>query len=182
MFFLFCFRVKDYIAGGLSSKIKDPDGGIHLAKAKAGLGLMEEINAKKLKENFPMDGFTEDLNILPAISFGTIWRYMIEESDAKRQLSTAKPLVKGYNFFFKSGHVLSIKCRESDEKFYVKSQVLPSMKKNVLYNCYYCRKFWRRIKKELWLNIIIAHPQLILNQLNQKKEMVIQCQLNCYHR
>ena len=121
MFCLLCFRVKDYIAGGLSSKIKDPDGGIHLAKAKADLGLMEEINAKKLKENFPVDGFTEDLNILPAISFGTIWRYMIEESDAKKQLSTAKPLVKGYNFF-KSGHVLSIKCRESDGKFYVKSQ------------------------------------------------------------
>ncbi|CAH3139891.1 unnamed protein product [Porites lobata] len=108
----------DYIAGGLSSKIKDPDGGIHLAKAKASLGLMEEINAKKLKENFPVDGFTEDLNILPAISFGTIWRYMIEESDAKKQLSTAKPLVKGYNFLN-----LAI-------------QVLPSMKKTVLYNCY----------------------------------------------
>ena len=60
---------------------------------------------------------------------------MIEESDTKRQLSTAKPLVKGYNFF-KSGHVLSMKCRESDGKFYVKSQVLPSMKKTVLYNCY----------------------------------------------
>lgn len=134
-YFFFRFRVKDYIAGGLSSKIKDPDGGIHLAKAKASLGLMEEINAKKLKENFPVDGFTEDLNILPAISFGTIWRYMIEESDAKKQLSTAKPLVKGYNFF-KSGHVLSIKCRESDGKFYIKSQVLPSMKKTVLYNCY----------------------------------------------
>lgn len=127
MFCLLCFRVKDYIAGGLSSKIKDPDGGIHLAEAKADLGLMEEINAKTLKENFPVDGFTEDLNILPAISFGTIWRYMIEESDGKKQLSTAKPLVKGYNFF-KSGHVLSIKCRESDGKFYVKSQVIPSMK------------------------------------------------------
>ena len=60
---------------------------------------------------------------------------MIEERDAKRQLCTAKPLVKGYNFF-KSGHVLSIKCRESDEKFYVKSQVLPSVKKTALYNCY----------------------------------------------
>ena len=61
---------------------------------------MEEINSKELKEFFPVDGFTEDLTILPAISFGTIWRYMIEESDAKRQLSTAKPLVKGFIFFF----------------------------------------------------------------------------------
>ena len=32
---------------------------------------------------------------------------MIETCDAKKQLSTAKPLVKGFNFF-KSGHVLSI--------------------------------------------------------------------------
>ena len=38
---------------------------------------------------------------------------MIEENDAKRQLSTAKPFVKGYNFF-KSGHVLIVKCREYD--------------------------------------------------------------------
>ena len=84
MVFFFHFRVKDYIAGGLTSKIKDPDDGIHLVKAKASMGLMEKINAKELKENFPVDGFTEDLNILPAISFGTIWRYMIEESDAKK--------------------------------------------------------------------------------------------------
>lgn len=48
------------------------------------MGLVEEINAKELKENFPVDGFTEYLNILPAISFGTIWRYMIEESDAEK--------------------------------------------------------------------------------------------------
>ena len=52
MWLFFRFRVKDYIACGLSSKIKDPDGGIHLAKAKASLGLMEEINSKELKENF----------------------------------------------------------------------------------------------------------------------------------
>ena len=43
------FRVKDYIAGGLSCKIRDPDGGIHLAKVKAGLGLMEEVDNNKLK-------------------------------------------------------------------------------------------------------------------------------------
>ena len=131
----FFLRVKDYIAGGLHDKIKNPDGGIHLARVKAGLGLTEEISVKTLKENFPSDGFTEDLSILPFISFGTIWRYMIEESDAKKPLSTAKPLVKGYNFF-KSGHVLTVKCREYDGKFYVTSKVLPSMKKSVVYNCY----------------------------------------------
>ena len=35
----------------------------------------------------------------------------------------------------KSGHVLTVKCREYDGNFYVKSQVLPSMKKTVVYNC-----------------------------------------------
>ena len=82
-----------------------------------------------------MDGYTDDLSILPHVKFGAIWRYMIEDSDAKKQLSTAKPLVKGYNFF-KSGHVLSIKCKEFDGKFYVKSHVLPSMKKTTSYNCW----------------------------------------------
>ena len=118
------FRVKDYIAGGLNCKIRDPDGGIHVAKVKAGPGLMKEIDNNKLNVNFPVDGFTSDLSILPAISLGTIWRYMIEENDAKRHLSTAKPLVKGYNFY-KSGHGHGLK-----------SQVIQSMKKIVLYNCY----------------------------------------------
>lgn len=54
-----------------------------MAKVKGELGLMEEVNAKKLKEKFPGDGFTADLSILPVLSFGSIWRYMIEESDAK---------------------------------------------------------------------------------------------------
>ena len=66
------FRVKDYIAGGLSCKIRDPDGGIHLANVKGALGLMEEVDNNKLKVNFPVDGFTEDLSILPAVSFGGI--------------------------------------------------------------------------------------------------------------
>lgn len=95
---------------------------------------MDGVNVKYLKENFPVDGFAEDLSILPAITFGTIWRYMIEQSDTKKQLSTAKPLVKGYNFF-KSGHVLTVKCREYDGKFYIKSQVLPSTRKTAVYNC-----------------------------------------------
>ena len=62
---------------------------------------------------------------------------MIEESDARKQLSTAKPLVKGYNFF-KSGHVLTVECREYDGKFYVTSKVLPSMKKECFLQLLYC--------------------------------------------
>ena len=59
----------------------------------------------------------------------------IKMCDAKKQLSTAKPLVKGFNFF-KSGYVLSIKCQKLNDHFYVKSQVLPSMKKSKLYSCF----------------------------------------------
>ena len=40
------------IAGGLSSKIKGADGGIHLTKAKESLGLMEEINTRNAKKTF----------------------------------------------------------------------------------------------------------------------------------
>lgn len=40
-------------------------------KNKASLGLVEEINAKVLKENFLVDGFAEDLNIhIISISYG----------------------------------------------------------------------------------------------------------------
>ena len=88
-----------------------------------------------LPSSFPSDGFSENLSVLPQISYGVIWRYMIETCDAKKQLSTAKPLVKGFNFF-KSSHVLSIKCQKLNDHFYVKSQVLPSMKKSKAYSCF----------------------------------------------
>lgn len=88
-----------------------------------------------LPSSFPSEGFSENLNVLPQIHYGVIWRYMIETCDAKKQLSTVKPLVKGFNFF-KSGHVLSIKCQKLNDHFYVKSQVLPSMKKSKPYSCF----------------------------------------------
>ena len=97
--------------------------------------MLGSIDAKNLTDNFLSDGYTDDISILPHVKFGAIWRYIIEDSDAKKQLCTAKPLVKGYNFF-KSGHVLSIKCKEFDGKFYVKSHVLLSMKKSTSYNCW----------------------------------------------
>ena len=53
---------------------------------------------------------------------------MIEAIDAKKQLSTAKPLVKGYNFY-KSGHVSSVFVCLHENKWFIKSKVLPSMKK-----------------------------------------------------
>ena len=59
---------------------------------------------------------------------------MIEGVESKKQLSTAKPLVKGFNFF-KSGHVLYIGYLH-ENFYYIKSQVLPSMKKEKVYTCF----------------------------------------------
>ena len=52
--------------------------------------------------------------------------------DSKKKLSTAKPLVKGFNFY-KSGNVISISVLKKSGEDYFKSQVLPSMKKNLIY-------------------------------------------------
>ena len=68
---------------------------------------------------------------------------MVACMKAKRQLSTAKPPVKGFNFF-KSGHVLTVKsCAKPDTmRTYIKSLVLPSMKKTSAYSCYIILKKW----------------------------------------
>ena len=55
--------------------------------------------------------------------------------DAKKQLSTAKPLIKSFNFY-KSGHVLTMKSSNEDTRSYIKSQVLPSMRKTSAYLCF----------------------------------------------
>ena len=60
---------------------------------------------------------------------------LLKELKVKKQLSTAKPLVKGFNFF-KSGHVLYIGYLHESGKHYIKSQVLPSMKKDKVYTCF----------------------------------------------
>ena len=53
----------------------------------------------------------------------------------KKQLSTAKLLVKGFNLF-KSGHVLYIGYLNENRKHYIKRQVLPSIKKDKVYTCF----------------------------------------------
>lgn len=52
----------------------------------------------------------------------------------KKQLPPAKPLVKGFNFY-KSSNVVCIPLIKQNGKNYIKSQVLPSMKKNLVYHC-----------------------------------------------
>ena len=128
-------RVKDYINSGLAAKnLRDPDGGIHLARKKAQLGILEVVEPD-VKTRFPNEGFSENLEGLPEVNFKTIWTYMVACLDAKKQLSTAKLLVKAYNFY-KSGHVLNVKSCEKDHRAFVKSQGLPSMKKTTAYTCY----------------------------------------------
>ena len=131
------FRVKDYIKSGLASKkLLDPDGGVNIARKKAELGVLDVVEPE-LTATFPSEaeGFTESLSDLPIVNFKTIWTYMVASLDAKKQLSTAKPLVKGFNFY-KSGHVLVVKSINKDNRTYLKSQVLPSMKKTSAYSCF----------------------------------------------
>ena len=52
--------------------------------------------------------------------------------ELKKQLSTEKPIVKGYNFY-KSGHVLQIFSKKEKNKHYVLSKVQPLMKKGKVY-------------------------------------------------
>ena len=89
----------------------------------------------QITDLFPKGGYHDDLSNLPDVNFGTVWKYMIESSNAKKQLSRAKPLVKGFNFF-KSGNVVKVSVCCRDNKSFLKSQVLPSMKKSSIYNCY----------------------------------------------
>ena len=129
-------RIKDYIKSRLAIKhLRDPDGGIHLARKKAQLGEIEEAEPD-VKTSFPTKAFSDSLNSILLITFKAVWTYMVACMKAKRQLSTAKPPVKGFNFF-KSGHVLTVKsCTKPDTmRTYIKSQVLPSMKKTSAYSC-----------------------------------------------
>jgi hypothetical protein len=64
--------VNNYIKNGLDSKyLRDPDGGVHLLKKKAQLGILD--NAEPEPSNtFPKEGFSCDLHDIPKVTFGTI--------------------------------------------------------------------------------------------------------------
>jgi len=129
--------VNDYMKSGLDRKyLRDPDGSLNLIRKKARQGVLTESGPREQDiASFPKDGYSVDLSNAPKVSFGTVWRYMIENVACKKQIATAKPLVKGYNFFM-SNHVISMYHLAKDGKHYIKSQVLPSMKKSSVYTCY----------------------------------------------
>ena len=76
--------------------------------------------------------FEADLNCLPKFQHSFLFKFMIEDVELKQQLSTEKPLVKGY--MFKSGHVLQMFAKQQGQIFFVLSKVLPSMKKGKVYS------------------------------------------------
>ena len=89
----------------LKGKLVDPDGGINIAKKKAQLGLYENISPESLK-GFPSEGYTDELSDVPHVDYNMIWKFMVQNV-AGKGTSTAKPLVKGYNFF-RSRHVVKL--------------------------------------------------------------------------
>ncbi|XP_029207043.2 uncharacterized protein LOC114970731 [Acropora millepora] len=128
-------RVKHYVDHKLDAKyLRDPDGGINVLKKKAAAGLLDQTSPTDVS-SFPTEGYSTNLSKIPKVTFGTWWKFMIDSMEFKKQLSTAKPLVKGYNFFM-SNHVLSSYHLCKDSKHYIKSKVLPSMKKKMVYSCF----------------------------------------------
>lgn len=57
---------------------------------------------------------------------------MIEDVEQYRQLSTEKPVIKGFSLF-KSGHVIQMYSKQEDDVFFVRSKVLPPMKQGKIY-------------------------------------------------
>ncbi|XP_022809544.1 uncharacterized protein LOC111346525 [Stylophora pistillata] len=74
-------RYNDYVKGGLHLKtLRDPDGGVHLARKKVLLGLIDEVDPPHVTDIFPKDGFHEDLTDLPHVNFDIDFR---DEKDPK---------------------------------------------------------------------------------------------------
>ena len=106
----------------------------NVLKKKGEASLLDQTAPTEIK-SFPTEGYSTILSKMPKVTFGTVWKLIIDSTEWKRQLSTVKSLVKDYNFFM-SKHVLSAYHQNKDAKHFIKSQVLPSMKKKMVYTCY----------------------------------------------
>jgi hypothetical protein len=134
-----------------TNNLRDPDGGIHLARKKAELGVIENVEAE-VKTSFPTEGFNDSLDGLPLISFKAVWTYMVACMEAKQQLLTAKPLVNGFNVY-KSSHAITVKsCTKQDTmRTYIKS--LAFYEENIgLFMLHHSKKEWASAESMLWLS------------------------------
>ena len=50
---------------------------MNLLHKKAQLGVLED-EEPQLSQSFPKEGYKPELKHLPKVSFGTVWRFMIE--------------------------------------------------------------------------------------------------------
>ena len=73
---------------------------MHLLRKKVELGVLEHEELQ-LTQLFTKEGYKADLKGLPNINYPLepFGSFMIEGVESEKQLSTAKPLVKGFNFF-----------------------------------------------------------------------------------
>ena len=76
----------------INCKLIDPGGGVNLAKKKARLGLCENISPKSPDE-FPREGYNDDLSDVPVVDYNIIWKFMVQNVSGKGT-STTKPLIK----------------------------------------------------------------------------------------
>ena len=109
-----------------------------------------------LTASFPEDGWTKSQKKLPDVCFLAIYQHFMEkslvvsarmspatvdnDSDVASEteiFSSFKGIDKGYNFF-KSGHVQQIEMVHRDVFFFVRCNVLPSMKKCAPYKTKIC--------------------------------------------
>ena len=57
----------------INCKLFDPDGGVNFVKKKARFGLCENISPKSLDE-FPTEGYNDDLSDVPNVDYNMIWK------------------------------------------------------------------------------------------------------------
>ena len=160
-------RVSEYIAAGLDKEIVDPDGGANVERKRAQLekaGLDQSTGHPNLQCDVPApeSGWVKSLRKLPTVTFASIYNHFMERSlkvvvglAAARQhvsrsasgeesdvevYSSFRGIDKGYKFF-KDGHVQAIEFHDLDgnpERCYVRSKVLPSMRKTEPYRARIC--------------------------------------------
>lgn len=66
--------------------MQDPDGGIQVLKKKAEAGRLVESTPNDEANIFPKDGYNLDLSKVPKVTFGTVWKFMIEKKLRQQNL------------------------------------------------------------------------------------------------